>query len=227
MIISCISKKGGVGKSTVATNLCVVAAKAGRSVLLVDGDVQRSSCYWGSVRPSDGLFGKVHVVGMPSGNLHRDLKHHSEVYDVIIIDCGGGDSSTLRSSILACGRGVIAKEGGIVLTLLNASQFDLWGLSDTMQTLNDARAYADIAGCLLFNGIMPRSNAAKQAMAAASKIEDVQLLESMLHSRIAYKTAAAAGLGVVESEPRGKAAAEIRALWKELQQVYSKLKGGC
>jgi chromosome partitioning protein len=227
MLISCISSKGGVGKSTVATNLCaaaVAAARAGYSVLLVDADIQRSSCYWGSLRQSSGLFGKISVVNMQSGNLHKDLKQLSRGYDLTIVDCGGGDSATLRSSLLACGKGVVTKEGGIVLTILSTSQFDLWGLADTLQMLSDARAYADIAGCLLFNGIMPRSKVAKRALAAATKIEDVQLLKSALHSRTAYKTAAAAGLGVVESEPRGKAAAEIRTLWEELKQIHIKLK---
>lgn len=224
MLISCISQKGGVGKSTVATNLASISAKDGLSVLLVDCDEQRSSCYWGSIRPNNGLFGEVKVVSLPSAQLHKDLQKLSTGYDVTIVDCGGGDSATLRSSILACGRGVVTKEGGIVLTILNSSQFDLWGLADTLQTLSDARSYADITGCLLFNSIMQRSKVAQRALAAVSKIEDVQRLKSVLHSRTAYKNAAASGLGVVEIEPRGKAAAEIRALWAELKRIHATLK---
>lgn len=44
--------KGGVGKSTISTNLAGYWAKQGHTVLLGDIDVQQSSRFWLSIRPS-------------------------------------------------------------------------------------------------------------------------------------------------------------------------------
>jgi chromosome partitioning protein len=43
MIITTGGLKGGGGKSTAATNLAIMRMKAGRKVLLVDADEQRSA----------------------------------------------------------------------------------------------------------------------------------------------------------------------------------------
>ncbi|HAU28550.1 MAG TPA: chromosome partitioning protein ParA [Rhodospirillaceae bacterium] len=44
--------KGGCGKTTMATNLAVAMASAGRQVLLADADKQHSSLLWAARRPS-------------------------------------------------------------------------------------------------------------------------------------------------------------------------------
>ena len=73
MLISCSSTKGGVGKTTIATNIACCAAHDGLSVLIVDGDKQKSSLYWQEVRAENNLFGGIQVVGMPTKAIHKDL----------------------------------------------------------------------------------------------------------------------------------------------------------
>ena len=52
LVVAVISRKGGVGKSTIAVHLAVEAAKAG-SVAVVDLDVQASAAGWGDSRTAE------------------------------------------------------------------------------------------------------------------------------------------------------------------------------
>ena len=83
MIIGVLNQKGGVGKTTVATNLAAVCAKAGNRVLLVDADPQGSSMAWSSAREGEPLFP---VISMAKPTLHKDLPELASDYDVVIID---------------------------------------------------------------------------------------------------------------------------------------------
>lgn len=226
MIVACLSTKGGVGKTSISTNLAVSAAREGRSVLLVDGDIQKSSLYWRGIRPDDSITGGIQVIGLPTKTLHKDLPRLSETYDVIIIDCGGRDSSVLRSAIIACGKGVVREEGGIALILSGASQFDVWGLGDTSDALDEARSLVDLTCHLLVNNFTQGTNSTKNTLTVLSGMKEIPLLNSRICARAAIKGAAERGLGVVEFEPKGKSAKEVHALWQELKEIHSNMKGG-
>src|SRR5262245_55172880 len=47
---SLVSQKGGAGKSTLATQLAVVAWQAGEKVAIIDVDRQYSAWHWGELR---------------------------------------------------------------------------------------------------------------------------------------------------------------------------------
>lgn len=78
-VIVIVNPKGGVGKSTIATNLAGYLASKGHSVMLGDVDVQQSSRAWldlrpGSLRPIkpwDTVDGSI--VRPPKGTTHMVL----------------------------------------------------------------------------------------------------------------------------------------------------------
>ena len=53
MLYLVTNEKGGVGKTTLAVNLAVLSALAGRDTLLVDTDPQQSATAWSAVRNED------------------------------------------------------------------------------------------------------------------------------------------------------------------------------
>lgn len=53
MIIVVGSNKGGVGKTTLASNLAVAFASRAQKVVLVDADPQGSALYWGAMRQQE------------------------------------------------------------------------------------------------------------------------------------------------------------------------------
>lgn len=217
-LIATVGTKGGTGKSSICLNLAVAAARNGKSVLLIDGDSQRSALFWEHQRSC------LNPVTIPllSRRIHEVLPSLVESHDVVIIDCGGGrqDSSIMRSAILACGKGIVCQEGGIVLVPIQPSQVDLWGLADTIEILEEARSITTLESRLVLNQVNSRTALLRNTLAAIKGLKDLPLLDSRLCSRVAYKNAIEIGLGVVESEPRGKAAAEVMALWTELNSIH-------
>ena len=55
-VLSVVNQKGGVGKSTIACNLAVCAAKDGIKTILIDCDPQGSSMNFRATRKDDDLF---------------------------------------------------------------------------------------------------------------------------------------------------------------------------
>jgi len=52
-VIVVANPKGGVGKSTLATNVAGYLARCGHRVMLGDADIQQSSSAWLGMRPAD------------------------------------------------------------------------------------------------------------------------------------------------------------------------------
>src|ERR1035438_7988840 len=50
MLVLVGGEKGGVGKTTLTLNLAAMRARAGKDVLLVDGDKQASANLWAGIR---------------------------------------------------------------------------------------------------------------------------------------------------------------------------------
>ena len=54
-VLSLISQKGGVGKTTLATALAVAATQDGKRVVMMDLDPQASASFWMDTRKDDTL----------------------------------------------------------------------------------------------------------------------------------------------------------------------------
>jgi chromosome partitioning protein len=86
-VIVVANPKGGVGKSTVATNLAGALARAGRAVMLGDVDRQQSARQWLGLRP-DALpkiqgwdVARENIVRPPKGTTHVVLDTPAALHD--------------------------------------------------------------------------------------------------------------------------------------------------
>lgn len=212
MIITIGNCKGGVGKSTTACNLAVAAALDGQRVIIIDADPQKSSLDWRNIR-ADNNLDNITAVGLTTPTLHKDAKAFNSSHDLIIIDCGGRDSATFRSAIMAA---------DLFIMPVLPSVFDIYGTQETLGLLRECRALKEIEARLFLNQVQQNTLMARDAVQALAEIADeseCSILAARLHHRTAYKNAIATGHGVLESEPKGKAAQEIEALYNEISTI--------
>ncbi|MBA3007018.1 MAG: AAA family ATPase [Proteobacteria bacterium] len=207
MIITVGNTKGGVGKTTIAVNLAVEAARDGKKVLLVDTDPQGSSIAFRAEREKDD----IRAIALVSDKLHKDIKEFSAAFDWIVIDAGGRDNAIFRSAVAAC---------DLFLLPVLPSQFDVWAAADAIAVFKEIQPFNGMIGRMVLNMVRPNTIVSSEAQEALAVYQDdIPLLSEQLHNRVAYKASISNGQGVTEYEPSGKAAEETIILYKELMQL--------
>lgn len=99
-VVAVLSSKGGVGKTTTAALLAAVWADEGRSVALVDLDVQGSLSVWRSLAAEEGDGLAVPVYGIASPRtLAEDLGRITA--DVVVIDSPPAGGQLLAAAMSA------------------------------------------------------------------------------------------------------------------------------
>ncbi len=206
MIITIGNSKGGVGKSTISCNLAVMAAMDGKSVLLVDADPQASSLNFRSIRESNDI--KATAITTPT--LHKDLKDFSN-FDLILIDSGGRDTGVFRSSILAA---------DLLIIPVLPSVYDIWAATDTIEIVMEAMLYNQkLVSRFLINMVLPNTIMGRDTLAALDEHKEIPILKQTIGARQAFKNALVTGQGVVEFDPKSKAAQEITSCYQEILKL--------
>ena len=214
MIISVLSQKGGSGKTTLALGLAAAFAKKGNAVLLVDADEQGSSLTWAEVRQSEPLFT---CVGIPKPTLHKELPSLSKNYDVVLVDGAPRVSSVARSAIAA---------SDMVIVPVQPSPMDVWAANEIVELINEAKPLNDKMECaFVINRKITNTAIGNEVAKALAGYGDIPVLKTSIHQRVSFPEAAAQGLSIFEYEPKGKAAAEITKLQKEISKRWQKQLG--
>jgi chromosome partitioning protein len=204
-----VSEKGGVGKTTIATNLAAYAVQYGERVVIADLDGQGSAPAWHAIRGGDSPA----VVPVALDSLQK-VKDGAEALAVtmLIVDTKGQLAGATLAAI---------RLASFVISPVRPSLFDLLALKDTIKLIGKA-GKLDAAACVV-NGITPgkaQEAAYSEAGIAASSLGiKVAPSPAYLCQRAAYVKAIGVGKGVTESEPRGSAANEIREVWTYLNTL--------
>lgn len=209
MILLVGSQKGGTGKSTLAVNLAVAHAAAGRDVMLVDADAQRSASRWHADRTDAGLAPAIACVEK-LGNLAETLRDLGERYEVVIVDVAGHDSKEMRTGMVAADQ---------LLVVVRPSQLDLDTLAHMSEVVEQARDFnPELDARVLLNQV-PTNIFGSERGDAGEYLADfagLSPLQTTVHERKAYRDVIGEGRGVVESDNR-KARNEILELVAELE----------
>jgi chromosome partitioning protein len=126
MRLAVVNLKGGTGKTTTAMLLAAALGERGRT-LLVDADPQGSALSWSE--SAGGL--PFSVVALPVRDLQTRLPQLGEGFDFVIVDTPPGDSSIVRSALLAVDR---------VLLPIPPTLIDLDRLRPTMELIAECES---------------------------------------------------------------------------------------
>jgi chromosome partitioning protein len=208
MIVTVGNTKGGVGKTTLALNLAIARALAGRDVWLIDGDRQGTAQMAISIRADAGCSPGIACATYSDGpTLRSQVQQQASKFDDIIIDAGGRDSTALRAALVL---------SDVLLVPFNPRSFDVWALNDIAALVDDVRSVRDgLRAVAILNCADPGETSTDNAEAAAAvaDVPQFEYLDTPIRRRKSFANAAGQGLSVLELKPTDKKATEeLKAL---------------
>jgi chromosome partitioning protein len=199
------TQKGGSGKSTLAIGLAIAAMDDGQHVGVIEADPQGTISNWGRRRtdPKPRIERAESCTAIERAIVH--LRHDG--FTVAIIDTAATDNALSESGI-----------GAADLCLIPArpSPADIEAAVPTIRTVRRL----DKRFAFILNQTPARSNRVSEA-ATALHAAGVLALPYIVQ-RNDHQDALGAGLGVTEYDTHGKAAEEVRGLWRWVWRLLTK-----
>lgn len=197
MIVTVGNTKGGVGKTTLAVNIAIARALAGRDVWLVDADRQGTAQMAISIRADAEHLPGIACSQYADGPVLRaQVQQQGKKYDDIIIDAGGRDSTALRAALVL---------SDVLLVPFQPRSYDVWALNDIASLVDEARSVRDGLRAYAVLNCADPGNISSDNAEAAEAVADVpqfEYLPAPIRRRKAFANAAGQGLSVLELSPK-------------------------
>ncbi|EME69594.1 chromosome partitioning ATPase [Paramagnetospirillum caucaseum] len=205
--VTIAQQKGGAGKTTIAAQLAVAFARAGRRVGLLDIDPQGSLAAWYDIRKAlvEETGGGITFVQASGWRLSTELERLKRDVDLVLIDSPPHAETEVRIAVRAA---------DLILVPMQPSPMDLWATGPTLDMARKEKSPA----LMVFNRTPSRG---KLVDAVRKKIKDseVPVAQTVLGNRVAFAASMMEGKGVVESNPSHTATKEIKALADEIAGI--------
>jgi chromosome partitioning protein len=206
MIVMIAGVKGGTGKTTIATNLAVMRAAAGKKLLLVDADEQGSTVIWANQRDVLGIQTKWTTVGFGGKALRSQVLRMKEDYDDVIIDVGGRETTSLRASLSIA---------DICVVPFKPRSLDIWTLGPLKSVVAEMKpANPNLKVFAFINQADATGSYNEESLSILEECEEINCIPITVGSRKAFANAASDGISVTEMKIQDKKAVQ------EITQLY-------
>ncbi|RSU45256.1 ParA family partition ATPase [Sphingomonas sp. S-NIH.Pt15_0812] len=196
--IAIISQKGGVGKTTLAIHLAAAAQDTGAVALIVDTDPQATASQWATWRKDN----PPEVIDSPPPRLAAKIRQAQEQgAQWIVIDTPPHADSAARAAV---------EVADFVLIPCRPSAFDLSAIETTAKLVQLLRKPAYV----VFIAGPPNASRIYQEAGELVESYGTPPCPVQVPDRAAYRHASAEGRTVMELERAGKAAEDIRQIYK-------------
>lgn len=215
LIITLAHQKGGVGKSTLATNLRAYFAAGGHKTALVDIDPQGSLSKL--VRTFAEQEGREpeHLISREEFRNYPALLKRVDSYDVVIIDTPPYLSSELEAVFAIT---------TLVLVPCKASPLDFLAIKDTLDLIRAAqRKRPELLAAVVLTMTISGTEFTKDIRQELEKTE-FPVLKAEVANRVAYMRSLLKSNSVL-GDDNAKARAEIEALGQELISLLTQTYG--
>jgi chromosome partitioning protein len=194
--LSLVSQKGGAGKTTLSIHLAVAAHMAGLSVAIVDLDPQASAWKWSKRRDAEPYAATATAEQL------EDVQARARAggLDLLIVDSAPHAD---RPAIIAC------RAADFVLVPCKPSIMDVDAIAATL----DITAFAKRPCAVVLNDCNTTTDADLAGTRGGLTDRGVPLYGGALYHRVGFSRPLSGGLCAQESEPGGRAAQEIDALF--------------
>lgn len=214
MIIAFLNQKGGVGKTTLATQVAGELAARSSSVIVVDADPQGSALDWAQRRHQKGLRRAFGVVGLARETLHVEVPQLALGVDHVIIDGPPRATALTRSAMRAA---------DVIVIPVQPSPYDVWASAEIVSLVREARVFRpSLRAAFAVNRRITGTVIGREARPALNH-HPYPTLATEVHQRVAFADSATAGFLVREYCPASAATLEVRSLVSNVMQMGSEL----
>lgn len=205
-VIAVLNQKGGSGKTTIATHLARALQLDGADVLLVDSDPQGSARDWAAVKEDN----PVTVVGIDRPTIDRDVKNVARKVDYVVVD-GAPQAADLAVSAI--------KAADFILIPVQPSPYDIWATADLVDLVKQRIEVTDgrLQAAFVVSRAIKGTRIGGEVTEALAGYE-LPVMDTRVTQRVIYPGTAAGGTTVLDSDPNGDAAREIRGLMAEIKE---------
>jgi len=195
-VIVLASQKGGAGKTTLAAHIAVAAEAAGDGpVVLIDADPQGSLSAWWNVRDAQApALAPTTIAELP--NKLTALTEGG--YVIAIVDTPPAITEAISA---------VLRSASFVLIPTRPSPHDLRAVGRTVELVQEA------GKPFVFAVTQAKPNARLTVQAVAALSEHGVVAPAIVHDRVDYAGSMIDGRTVQETDPKGRSAAEMAALW--------------
>ena len=207
-VLAILNQKGGVGKTTLATSIAMRLSQLDKRVLLIDADHQGSALDWKAARGDEPSFP---VVGIPRDTIHREIGNLSKDYDWVVIDGPPRVSTVAKSAIAA---------SDMVVIPLQPSPYDVWAAKEIVDLITEVRVLKEDLKAVFAVNRKIVGTAIGRDVAQALTDYPIGVLRSAVCQRVGFAESAGLGRTVLETDPKGAAAEEVRGLVTEILEQF-------